>query len=97
MLSSEAAGLVIQGAKGLIKLTRRVDLILVAGSNVYPAEIEELLVTHPDIAQAQVFGLPDARPVERHLIDGYLFRIVNERFCNVSDQIFHSSISFVGG
>jgi len=26
---------------------------------VYPREVEEVLHTHPDISQAQVFGLPD--------------------------------------
>jgi fatty-acyl-CoA synthase len=36
-------------------------MLIRGGENVYPAEIEELLVSHPDIAQAQVFGLPDAR------------------------------------
>lgn len=29
------------------------------GENIYPREIEELLFTHPDIAQAAVFGIPD--------------------------------------
>ena len=38
---------------------RRVDLILVAGSNVYPAEIEAVLVEHPSVADAAAFGIPD--------------------------------------
>jgi len=39
---------------------RRVDLILVAGSNVYPAEIEAVLIEHPSVADAAAFGIPDA-------------------------------------
>ncbi|MDG1785688.1 MAG: acyl-CoA synthetase, partial [Ilumatobacter sp.] len=36
-----------------------VDLILVAGSNVYPAEIEAVLIEHPSVADAAAFGIPD--------------------------------------
>jgi len=39
---------------------RRVDLIITGGSNVYPAEIEAVLVEHPSIGDAAVFGIPDA-------------------------------------
>lgn len=38
---------------------RRVDLILVGGSNVYPAEIEAVLIEHPQVGDAAVFGIPD--------------------------------------
>jgi long-chain acyl-CoA synthetase len=38
---------------------RRVDLILIAGSNVYPAEIEAVLSEHPSVADVAVFGIPD--------------------------------------
>ncbi|MFT7135761.1 MAG: fatty-acyl-CoA synthase [Akkermansiaceae bacterium] len=49
-------------AEGYCQITGRAgDMLIRGGENVYPAEIEELLLTHPDIAQAQVFGLPDAR------------------------------------
>lgn len=49
-------------ADGYCQITGRAgDMLIRGGENVYPAEIEELLITHPDISQAQVFGLPDAR------------------------------------
>jgi long-chain acyl-CoA synthetase len=38
---------------------RRKDLIIVSGFNVYPAEVEEVLLAHPRIADAAVVGEPD--------------------------------------
>ncbi|MFJ4966503.1 long-chain-fatty-acid--CoA ligase [Streptomyces sp. NPDC088729] len=37
------------------------DAILVAGENVYPAEIENVLEAHPGVAEAVVVGAPDDR------------------------------------
>ncbi|MDW3224410.1 MAG: AMP-binding protein [Paracoccaceae bacterium] len=46
---------------GYCAITGRLkDMILRGGENIYPREIEEFLYTHPDIAQVQVFGIPDA-------------------------------------
>ncbi len=39
---------------------RKKDLILRGGFNVYPREVEEVLATHPGIAQVAVIGVPDA-------------------------------------
>jgi bile acid-coenzyme A ligase len=38
---------------------RRVDMILVGGANVYPAEIENALMEHPAVLSAAVIGIPD--------------------------------------
>ena len=40
---------------------RSKDMLIRGGENVYPAEIEDFLLTHPDIAAAQVFGVPDRK------------------------------------
>jgi O-succinylbenzoic acid--CoA ligase len=51
----------------LTMLDRRSDLIISGGENIYPAEIESVLLAHPDIAEVGVAGRPDerygARPV----------------------------------
>lgn len=53
-------------AEGYIKITGRIkDLIIRGGVNISPAEIEEILFTHPDVAQAAVVGMPDPRLGER--------------------------------
>lgn len=40
---------------------RKKDLVIRGGYNVYPREVEELLFAHPDIREAAVIGIPDAR------------------------------------
>lgn len=36
-------------------------MVIRCGENIYPREIEEFLYTHPDIVDAQVVGVPDAK------------------------------------
>ncbi|HEY7420291.1 MAG TPA: o-succinylbenzoate--CoA ligase, partial [Ktedonobacteraceae bacterium] len=45
----------------LYVLDRRTDLIISGGENVYPAEIEAVLLSHPDIEEAGVCGIDDAQ------------------------------------
>ncbi len=40
-------------------MDRKKDMVIRGGYNVYPREVEEVLVRHPAIAQAAVIGLPD--------------------------------------
>lgn len=45
---------------GYLYLTDRRDFMIVSGGvNVYPQEVEDLLVTHPAVADVAVFGIPD--------------------------------------
>ncbi|MEV6400426.1 FadD3 family acyl-CoA ligase [Streptomyces sp. NPDC051907] len=49
-------------AAGNLRITDRIkDMFIVGGFNAYPAEIEQLLGLHPDIADIAVIGVPDAR------------------------------------
>jgi fatty-acyl-CoA synthase len=54
--------LAIMRDDGYFKITGRLkDMLIRGGENIYPREIEEFLFTHPSIAQAAVFGVPDAK------------------------------------
>jgi O-succinylbenzoic acid--CoA ligase len=44
----------------LYVLDRRDDLIVTGGENVYPAEVESVLSTHPAVREAGVFAMSDA-------------------------------------
>ncbi len=47
---------------GYFRVTGRAkDMIIRGGENIYPREIEEFLYTHPNVADVQVFGLPDSK------------------------------------
>jgi o-succinylbenzoate---CoA ligase len=45
----------------LYVLDRRSDLIISGGENIYPAEIEGVLLSHPEIIDAGVIGVQDAK------------------------------------
>ncbi len=38
---------------------RKADMIISGGVNIYPAEIEAVLITHPSVRDVAVFGVPD--------------------------------------
>ena len=49
-------------ADGYLRIVGRIkDMFIVGGFNAYPAEIENLLLRHPRIAQVAVIGIPDER------------------------------------
>lgn len=47
-------------AEGYVRIVgRKKDMLITGGFNVYPAEIEEYLFTHPDVLNVSVIGVPD--------------------------------------
>jgi long-chain acyl-CoA synthetase len=51
--------------EGYLYLTdRKADMVIRAGVNVYPREVEEVLYAHPDVVDCAVFGIPDHRDGE---------------------------------
>jgi long-chain acyl-CoA synthetase len=51
-----------QDSRGFLYLVDRAkDMIVTGGENVYSTEVEEALYRHPTVAEAAVFGIPDAR------------------------------------
>jgi fatty-acyl-CoA synthase len=47
-------------AEGYCNIVGRIkDMVIRGGENIYPREIEEFLYHHPDVADVQVFGVPD--------------------------------------
>ncbi len=46
------------------------EMIIVGGYNVYPRHVEEVLYTHPDVAEAAVVGLP--HPTRGQMIKAYI-------------------------
>lgn len=45
----------------LYLLDRVKDMIIMSGENIYPTEVEDVILTHPAVAQAAVIGAPDPR------------------------------------
>lgn len=46
--------------EGYLRITGRLkEMIIRGGENIYPREIEDLIFTHPKVAEVAVFGIPD--------------------------------------
>lgn len=67
---------------------RAVDMIISGGVNIYPAEIEEILYTHPGIFDAGIIGVPDPEWGER-----IIAVVVPKPDANISEM---DVINFVG-
>ncbi|MFF7636771.1 AMP-binding protein [Kitasatospora sp. NPDC008050] len=54
--------LAVMDQDGYLAVTGRIkDMVIRGGENIYPREIEEFLLTHPDVLDAQVVGVPDEK------------------------------------
>jgi fatty-acyl-CoA synthase len=54
--------LAVMDEEGYLAITGRIkDMVIRGGENIYPREIEEFLYGHPDILDASVIGVPDAK------------------------------------
>jgi O-succinylbenzoic acid--CoA ligase len=82
-------------------IDRRSDLIVSGGENVYPAEIESVLVSHPEIEDGGVVGIPDpefgARPVAFVVLreGASLDRSRLESFCRERLASFKIPVDFI--
>ena len=68
----------VRAADGYVTLQgRRSDLIISGGFNIYPREIEELILEQPGVREATIVGVPDAVrgevPVAYVVVDGAVF------------------------
>jgi long-chain acyl-CoA synthetase len=51
--------------RGFVRIVdRKKDMILVSGFNVYPNEVESVVVTHPGVLECAAIGVPDAKSGE---------------------------------
>jgi fatty-acyl-CoA synthase len=61
--------LAVMDDEGYLSIVGRIkDMVIRGGENVYPREIEEFLYSHPDVVDAQVIGVPDARYGEELMV-----------------------------
>jgi len=52
--------------RGYVRIVDRLkDMILVSGFNVYPNEVEDVLMKHPGVRECAVIGVPDPQSTER--------------------------------
>ncbi|CAO5237691.1 long-chain-fatty-acid--CoA ligase [Frankia sp. AgKG'84/4] len=67
----------------LYLIDRLKDMVIRGGYNVYPREVEEILLTHPDISLVAVVGIPD----ERHGQEVKAFVIAREGTAPTEEEI----------
>ncbi|MGO0632590.1 long-chain-fatty-acid--CoA ligase FadD2 [Pseudomonas sp. SAR267] len=71
---------------------RKKDMIIVSGFNVYPNEIEDVVMAHPQVASCAAIGVPDERSGEAVK----LFVVAREGGVNVDDLKAYCKANFTG-
>jgi long-chain acyl-CoA synthetase len=52
-------------ADGILCITdRKKDMIIMSGWKIYPTEVENVIIQHPDVIDVAIFGIPDERKGE---------------------------------
>ena len=74
----------------LFLVDRMRELILVSGFNVYPREVEDVLIKHPDIAEVAVIGMP--HPYTGESVKA-LVRLVDGARLSAEDVIEYAALS----
>ncbi len=83
----------VMDERGFVRLIdRKKDMILVSGFNVYPNEIEEVLVMHPGISEAAAIGVPDEVQGERIKV----FVVRRDPTLTVDDVLAHCRKNLTG-
>lgn len=72
-------------------LDRAGDMIISGGYNIYPAELENILTSHPGVVEAAVFGVPDERwgeaPTAVCMVDGKTAVTENELIALCAERL----------
>ncbi|MBS1106960.1 MAG: O-succinylbenzoic acid--CoA ligase, partial [Deltaproteobacteria bacterium] len=88
----------LDAASELHVLARRSDLIVSGGENVYPAEVEAVLASHPQVCEAAVAGVPDAefgaRPAAWVVAEPAIGADVLHHFCRTRLAGFKVPVAF---
>src|SRR5207247_6308048 len=83
--------------RGLLYITgRESDMYISGGSNVYPREVEEVLLTHPAVAEVAVLGVPDQKWGEVSVAD-VVRREVRRSTATRCLRTWRASVSGSGG
>jgi len=79
--------------RGFVRIVdRKKDMILVSGFNVYPNEIEAVVVTHPGVLECAAIGIPDAKSGEAVK----LFAVKRDESLTAEDLLAHCRARLTG-
>ena len=71
---------------------RKKDMVIVSGFNVYPNEVEDVVVSHPGVVEAAVIGVPDDKSGEAVKV----FVVKADESLTEADVIAHSKANLTG-